>query len=64
MSKVPRISTLKAKELLQEGCTRYLAYVVDTVKTEIVGLGETRVVCEFTNVFLDSFPGLPPQLDV
>ena len=33
VSRVPSISTLKAKELLQQGCTRYLAYAVDTVRT-------------------------------
>ena len=34
ISKVPRISALKARDLLQQGCTDYLAHVVDTDQTE------------------------------
>ena len=34
ISRVPRISALKARELLQQGCVGYLAHVVDTNRTE------------------------------
>ena len=47
ISRVPRISALKARELLQQGCVGYLAHVVDTNRTETSGPGETRVVCDF-----------------
>ena len=54
ISKVSRISALKATDLLQQGCTGYLAHVVDTDQPETANLGETRVVCEFTDVFPDA----------
>ena len=38
----------------------YLAHVVDINRTETSGPGETRVVCDFADVFPDELPGLPP----
>ena len=64
ISRVPRISALKARELLQQGCVGYLAHVVDTNRTQTLGPGETRVVCDFADVFPDELPGLPPLCEI
>ena len=42
----------------------YLAHVVDTNRTETSGPGETRVVCDFADVFPDELPGLPPSREI
>ena len=64
ISKVPRILALRARDLLQQACTGYLAHVVDTDQTETANPGETLVVCEFTDVFHDALPGLPPKREI
>ena len=64
LSRVPRISALKARELLLQGCVGYLAHVVDTNRTETSGPGETRVVCDFADVFPDELSGLPPSCEI
>ena len=64
ISRVPRISTLKVRELLQQGCVGYLAHVVDKNRTETSGPGETRVVCDFADVFPHELPGLPPSREI
>ena len=61
---MPRIFALKARELLHQGCVGYLEHVVDTNRTEISGSGETRVVCDFVDVFPDELPGLPPSREI
>ena len=38
--------------------------MVDTDQTETTNPGETRVVCEFTDVFPDEFPVLPPKREI
>ena len=55
------ISALKARDLMQEGCIGFLASVVDTSRVVSVGLNETRLVCEFPDLFPADLPGLPPQ---
>ena len=52
ISRMPRISTLKAKALLHHDCVGYLAYVVDIDQTETTGTGETRVVCDLLMFFM------------
>lgn len=42
----------------------YLEYVIDADRPETVGPGETRVVCEYVDVFPDSLPGLPPRREI
>ncbi|KAL8112656.1 hypothetical protein AgCh_020098 [Apium graveolens] len=51
---------LKAKKLLRQGCEAYLAHIVDTEK-EASNLDEIPIVREFSNVFPDELPGLPPD---
>ena len=54
------ISTLKVKRLLHKGCEVYLTYVIDTSTFEM-NLENISIVCEFSNVFLEDLPGLPPD---
>ena len=42
----------------------FLASVVDTSRVVSVGPGETRLVCEFPNLFPADFPGLPLQQEI
>ncbi|XP_060973967.1 uncharacterized protein LOC133039156 [Cannabis sativa] len=60
-SRVPRISALKARDLLRSGCVGFLAVVVDSSKPVLLGPEEVKVVKEFLDVFPEEFPGLPPQ---
>ena len=54
------ISTLEAKKILLKGCESYLAHVIDTFMFEIK-LGNMPMVCEFSDVFLEDQPRLPPD---
>ena len=55
---------MKARKWLANGCTGYLAIVVDTTKREKDELSEVPVVNEFTSVFLEELPSLPPDREV
>ena len=57
------ISAIFARCLLQKGCTRYLAHVVDTRSSEM-GLEDVPVVRDFPDVFPDNLPGLPPKREI
>ena len=61
---VPMISALKARDLMQEGCIGFLVSIVDSSKVAAVGPNETRVVCEFPDLFPSDLPGLPPQREI
>jgi len=52
-----------ASKLLRKGCEAYLACVIDTevVKPE---LADIPVVCEFSDVFPEELPGLPPDREI
>ena len=52
-----------ARCLLQKGCKRYLAHVVDTRSSE-VRLEDVLVVMDFLDVFPDDLPGLPPEREI
>ena len=58
------ISAMKAKKWLASGCTSYLASVVDKKKKEKYELNDVLVVNEFTSVFPEDLPGLPPDREV
>ena len=62
--RVPMISSLRARDLLQGGCIGFLASVVDTPRVSPVGPEETRLVCEFFDVFPKDLPGLPPLREI
>ena len=55
--RVPMISTLRARDLLRGGCIGFLASVVDTTQVVLVGPEETRLVCEFLDVFPKIYQG-------
>ena len=59
--RIPMISALRARDLLQGGCIGFLASVVDTTR---VSPGETRLVCKFLDVFPEDMPGLPPRREI
>ena len=49
--RVPMISALRARDLLQGGSIYFLASVVDTTRVMPAGPRETRLVHEFLDVF-------------
>ena len=61
---LPRlISALTAKKLLSKGYQGYLAYVVDT-RTSGARLEDIPVVRDFSDVFPEELPGLPPEREI
>ncbi|KAL8103504.1 hypothetical protein AgCh_027915 [Apium graveolens] len=47
----------------ETGCEMYIAYVLDTEKGS-PKIEDIPAVCEFPDVFLDKFPGLPPDREI
>ena len=58
------ISTMQARKWIADGCTRYLASVLDTTKKGKDELKEVPVVNEFVSVFPEDLLGLPPDGEV
>ena len=56
------ISAIIARKMLRKGCKGYLAVVRDT-KVETGVVKSVPVVCEFSDVFPEELPGLPPERD-
>ena len=56
------ISTLEAKRL-NKGCKAYLAHVVDKSTSEVT-LRSVPIVREFSDVFLEDLPRLPPDREL
>ena len=54
------ISALQASEFLRKGCKGYLAIIVD-LQREGTRIEDISVVKEFSDVFPDELPGLPPE---
>ena len=54
------ISAITARKMLRRGCQGYLAVVRD-VQADIGSVDRVPVVCEFQDIFLEEFPGLPPE---
>ena len=57
------ISALEAKRLLYKGCEAYLAHVLDKSSAKMT-IESVPVVCEFSDVFPDDLPGLPPDREL
>ena len=57
------ISVLEVKRLLHKGCKAYLAHVINT-STLKVTLESVLVVREFSDVFLENLPRLPPNREL
>ena len=54
---------MEANVLLRKGCQGFLAYVIDTEKSE-VKLDDIPIVREFPDVFPEELPGLPPDREI
>ena len=63
-SRIPMVSLLRAKDLLQGSCIGFLASMVDTTRVMPVRPGKTRLVCEFLDVFPKDIPGLLPHREI
>ena len=57
-------SVAMAKRFLQQGCMRFLAYVMDTRVETPMDLDSVPVVQEFRDVFPEELPGVPPERKV
>ncbi|KAG8480712.1 hypothetical protein CXB51_025402 [Gossypium anomalum] len=59
----PIISSMLAQKYVKKGCEAYLAYVLDSKELE-KKLESVPVVCEYSHVFPEELPGLPPVREV
>ena len=53
------ISATTARKMVWKGCEAYLAYVIDTVKVR-PSVSDIPIVSDFSDVFSEELPGLPP----
>ena len=51
------------RTIVRKGCGAYLAYVIDTKKVE-PSLSDIPTICDYSDVFLEELPGLPPQREI
>ena len=58
------ISAMRARKWIADGCTGFLASVLDTTKKGRDELKDVPVVNEFVSVFPEDLPGLPPDREV
>ena len=52
---------MKVSRILIKGCVEYLTSIVDTTIKVVTELSDVRVVCKFSDVFLEELPGSPPD---
>ena len=57
------ISIATARAMIQKGCKAYLAYVIDIKKAE-PSLSDIPTVCDYSEVFSEELPELPPQREI
>ena len=57
------ISVATTRTMVRKGCKAYLAYVIDTEKAE-PSTSDIPTICDYPNVFLEVFPGLPPLREI
>ncbi|KAL8099363.1 hypothetical protein AgCh_031855 [Apium graveolens] len=57
------LTVMKTKRLRRQGCEMYIAYVLNTEKGS-PKIEDIPVVCEFSDVFPDELPGLPPYREI
>ena len=57
------ISAITARKMFRRGCRGYLAVVKKNVEAETGAVKIVPVVCEFSDVFPEELPGLPPERD-
>ena len=63
LKSVKFISAMKARTLISHGCQGFLASVKDKT-VESPKIENLPVICEFSDVFLDELPGIPPAREV
>ena len=54
---------MKARRMVEKGCSSYLAYVRDS-SAEVPSMDSILVVCEFPEVFPADLLGMPPDRDI
>ena len=57
------ISAITARKMLRRGCHGYLV-VVRNMEVDKGAVDRVPVVCEFSDVFLEELPGLPPNREI
>ena len=57
------VSAMKIRKYVKKGCEAYLAYVLDS-KVNDKKVEPVPVVCDFSDVFPEELPGLPPIQEV
>ena len=57
------ISATTARTMVRKGCEAYLAYVIETDKAR-PSVSDITTVSDFSDMFQEEFPGLPPQRDI
>ena len=57
------ISATTARIMVRKGCEAYLAYVIDTVKAR-PSVSDIPTVSDFSVVFPEELPGLPPHREI
>ena len=56
-------SAATARTMVRKGCEAYLAYVIDTKKVE-PSFSNIPTVSDYSNVFSEELPGLPPHTEI
>ena len=56
-------SATTARTMVRNGCKAYLAYVIDTKRAE-PSLLDIPTVCDYSDLFPEELPGLPPQREI
>ena len=51
----------RARRYLQHGCSRYVAYVMDSQERGKAIVDDVSIVREYSNVLPEDFPRLPPE---
>ena len=57
------ISAATARTMVRKGCEANLAYVIDTVKAR-PSVSDIPTVSDFSDVFPEEFPELPPHREI
>ena len=57
------ISIATARTMVWKGCEAYLANLIDTEKAR-PSVSDIHTVSDFSDVFLEEFPKLPPQMEI
>ncbi|XP_023751069.1 uncharacterized protein LOC111899445 [Lactuca sativa] len=55
---------VRAKCYIQQGCSGFVAYVMDTQDKGTTTVGDVLIVWDYPDVFPEDFPGVPPERKV